>query len=65
MKALLAQVAAETRMTLRRGETLLLTLGIPVGLLVFLSVTKVLSAPGDQDSFLVPGILALATRFPR
>jgi ABC-2 type transport system permease protein len=60
MKALLAQAAAETRMTLRRGETLLLTLGLPVGLLVFLSVTKVLPAPGDQDSFLVPGILALA-----
>jgi len=60
MKALLAQAAAETRMTLRRGETLLLTLGVPVGLLVFLSVTKVLPAPGDQDSFLVPGILALA-----
>jgi ABC-2 type transport system permease protein len=60
MRALLAQAAAETRMTLRRGETLLLTLGIPVGLLVFLSVSKVLPAPGDQVSFLVPGILALA-----
>jgi ABC-2 type transport system permease protein len=60
MRPLWAQALAETKMTLRRGETLLLTLGIPVGLLVFLSLTKVLPAPGDQDSFLVPGILALA-----
>jgi ABC-2 type transport system permease protein len=60
MRPLWAQAVAETKMTLRRGETLLLTLGVPVGLLVFLSVTKVLPAPGDQKSFLVPGILALA-----
>lgn len=60
MKALLAQAAAETRTTLRRGESLLLTVGIPVALLVFLSLTKVLSAPADQTSYLVPGVLALA-----
>jgi ABC-2 type transport system permease protein len=50
-------------MTLRRGESLLLTLGIPVGLLVFFALVDVLPKPaGVQDSvtFLAPGILALA-----
>jgi ABC-2 type transport system permease protein len=60
LKAFLAQVAAETRLTLRRGESLLLTVGIPVGLLAFLSLTKALPKPGDQLSYLVPGVLALA-----
>ncbi|MGH9104866.1 MAG: ABC transporter permease [Acidimicrobiales bacterium] len=60
MKALWAQAAAETRLTLRRGESLLLTIAIPVGLLAFLSLTKVLPRPSDDLSYLVPGILALA-----
>jgi ABC-2 type transport system permease protein len=60
VKALAAQAAAETRMTLRRGESLLLTLGIPVALLLFLALTKVLPAPSDRASYLVPGVLALA-----
>lgn len=60
MKALWVQAGAELRLTLRRGESLLLTLGIPVGLLVFLALTKVLPRPSGEASFLVPGILALA-----
>lgn len=60
MRPFFAQVAAEARLTLRRGESLLLTLGIPVGLLAFLSVTKVLPQPSDRLGYLVPGILALA-----
>ena len=60
MRALLAQAGAETRLTLRRGESLLLTLGIPVGLLTFLSLTKALPRPSGQAGFLVPGVLALA-----
>ena len=36
---------AEVRMTLRRGESVLLTLGIPVGLLVFFSLVDVLPKP--------------------
>jgi ABC-2 type transport system permease protein len=50
-------------MTLRRGESLLLTLGIPVLLLVFFSLVDVLPTPDDVDDpvdFLAPGILALA-----
>jgi ABC-2 type transport system permease protein len=60
MRALWAQVAAETRMTLQRGESVLLTLGIPVGLLVFLALTKVLPRPSDEVGYLAPGILSLA-----
>jgi ABC-2 type transport system permease protein len=60
MKPLWAQVVAETRLTVRRGESLLLTLGIPVGLLAFLALTKVLPAPSNGTGYLVPGVLALA-----
>src|SRR5438876_4625004 len=63
MKAWRAQTRAEVTMTLRRGESVLLTLGIPVGLLVFFSLVDVLPKPaGIQDpiTFLAPGILALA-----
>ena len=61
MKALLAQIRAEVEMTLRRGETLLLTLGIPVILLVFFSQIKISSTEGSHPIDVVtPGILALA-----
>ncbi len=59
--ALKAQAGAEVRMTLRRGDSLLLTLGIPVVILVFFSLVHALPT-GTQDpvSFLSPGVLALA-----
>ena len=60
MNAWWAQSRAEVRMTLRRGETLLLTVGIPVLLLVFFSLTKVASTPTkSRVDFVAPGILAL------
>ncbi len=61
MKAFLAQTRAELRLTLGQGESLLLTLGIPVLLLVFFSLVDVLptNTPAPVD-FLAPGILALA-----
>lgn len=62
-RVLAAQAAAEVRMTLRRGESVLLTLAIPVGLLVFFSVVDVLPLPAGTlhaVDFLAPGILALA-----
>lgn len=60
MRAWLAQSRAEVQMTLRRGETLLLTVGIPVLLLVFFSLTKVTSTPTtSRVDFIAPGILAL------
>jgi ABC-2 type transport system permease protein len=47
-------------MTLRRGETLLLTVGIPVLLLVFFSLTKLAATPTkSRVDFVAPGILAL------
>ncbi|MGA3214226.1 MAG: ABC transporter permease [Acidimicrobiales bacterium] len=61
LRALRAQTAAETRMTLERGETLLVTIGIPVVLLVFFTEVPVLptGSPHRVD-FLAPGVLALA-----
>lgn len=63
MKPWRAQARAELLMTLRRGESILLTLGIPVGLLVFFSLVDVLPKPTGITkpvTFLAPGILALA-----
>lgn len=61
MSAYAAQVGAEVRMTLRRGESLLVTLGIPLLLLVFFSLVDVLpTGTTDPVDFLAPGILALA-----
>jgi ABC-2 type transport system permease protein len=58
---LVAQVRAETFMTLRRGETLLLTVGIPVVFLVFFSTVHVVPTGGTPAvAFFVPGVLALA-----
>jgi ABC-2 type transport system permease protein len=60
MKALLAQTRAEVRMTVQRGETLLLTIGIPVVLLVFFSLAHVTASPtAHRIDFIAPGILAL------
>jgi ABC-2 type transport system permease protein len=61
--ALAAQARTEVALTLRRGESVLLTLVIPVGLLVFFSLVDVLPLPSGVDDpvdFLAPGILALA-----
>jgi ABC-2 type transport system permease protein len=47
-------------MTIRRGETLLLTVGIPVLLLLFFSLTHVISTPAaHRVDFVTPGVLAL------
>jgi ABC-2 type transport system permease protein len=61
LRPLTAQTGAEIYMTLRRGETLLLTLGIPVVFLLFFSKVSVVSTPtATPADFFVPGILALA-----
>jgi ABC-2 type transport system permease protein len=62
MSPLGSQVRTELTLVAHHGEQLLLTLGIPALLLVFLGVTEVLPT-GDVDDpldFLVPGVLALA-----
>jgi ABC-2 type transport system permease protein len=57
---LLAQTRLELTVTLRNGESLLVTLGIPVGCLLFFSTVDVLPIQGDAVDFLAPGVLALA-----
>lgn len=60
MTALLAQTRAEVALTLRRGDSLLLVLGIPIGLLLFFTETHVVAAPGpSRVAFVAPGVLAL------
>jgi ABC-2 type transport system permease protein len=61
MKAFVAQLRAEVSMTMTRGESLLLTIGIPLGLLVFFSLVDVLpTGTKDPVTFLAPGVLAMA-----
>lgn len=60
MKPLLAQLRLELSLTLRNGESLLLTLGIPVVVLVFFAAVDVLPIDGEPIDFLAPGVLALA-----
>jgi len=60
-RRLAAQSAAEIGLTVRRGESVLLTIAIPVVLLVFFSEVHLLpTGSGDAVTFLAPGILALA-----
>lgn len=58
-RAITAQTKVETMITLRRGESLIVTLGIPAGILIFFSQIEVASA-NTKLEFLVPGVLALA-----
>ncbi len=61
-RMLLTQTAFETKMLLRNGEQLLLTVIIPTVLLVLFSAVDVVSVtgPGKRVDFLAPGLLALA-----
>jgi ABC-2 type transport system permease protein len=60
-KAIRAQTRIEMMLTLRRGESLLVTLVIPLGILVFFSsVDAVNTSYKEPVDFLVPGVLALA-----
>ena len=62
MTALTAQTRTEVVLTLRRGESLLLILAIPLLLLGFFSLVDVLPKGDFEHSvdLLVPGVLALA-----
>jgi ABC-2 type transport system permease protein len=60
-KAIRAQTRVEMLLTVRRGESLLVTLVIPLGILVFFSsVDAVNTSYKEPVDFLVPGVLALA-----
>lgn len=60
MRPLIAQLRLELALLARNGESLLLTLGIPVLLLAFFSKVDVLPIDGEPIDFLAPGVLALA-----
>ena len=61
MRVLAAQLRAEVSMIVTNGETVLLTLGIPVVFLLFFTAVHVLPTGTTRPvDFLVPGILALA-----
>jgi ABC-2 type transport system permease protein len=55
MRALLAMLRIELALALRRGESLLITLVVPVVLLIFFGAVA-----ANPPDFLVPGLLALA-----
>ena len=59
-RMLAAQTAIELKLTLRRGESLLLVALIPVVLLIAFSTTHIVDINGSRVNFVVPGILALA-----
>ncbi|MFF4103690.1 ABC transporter permease [Streptomyces sp. NPDC001903] len=60
-RMILAQTALETRMLLRNGEQLLLTVIIPALLLVLFSAVDIVDTNAEKSvDFLAPGILALA-----
>ena len=61
IRRVLAQTRVEIVLTLRRGESLLVVAGIPVGILVFFTAVDVLPhGAGRAVDFLVPGVLALS-----
>jgi ABC-2 type transport system permease protein len=61
MRPYLAHAGMELRLTLRQGEQLLVSLGIPLLLLAFFTTVDVLPTGGAEPiDFLTPGILALA-----
>lgn len=60
MRALVAQLRLELAVLARNGESLLLTLGIPVLLLAFFANVDVLPIDGEPIDFLAPGVLSLA-----
>lgn len=60
VRAIVAQTVAEFTLTLRRGESVLVTIIIPLALLVFFASARVLPGSARAVTFLLPGTLALA-----
>lgn len=62
MRPFLAHLKMELTLAFRKGETVLLTLGIPVLFLVFFSEVHVVAVPvAHRVAFSFPGIVALST----
>ena len=61
VRAVIAQAVMEVRLLVRSSESLIITLGLPLGILVFFSLVDVLpTGEGRAVDFLVPGVLALS-----
>jgi ABC-2 type transport system permease protein len=59
--AVLAQCRAESALQVRRGENMIVTLAIPLGILVFFAKVDTIATDFDDPvDFLVPGVLSLA-----
>jgi ABC-2 type transport system permease protein len=60
-RATAALAASELRLTLRRGENLLVTIVIPTAVLLFFATVGIVpDVAGQPVAFLLPGVLALA-----
>jgi ABC-2 type transport system permease protein len=59
-RGVVAQTKVELALTLRRGESLLVSMLIPLGVLVFFSKVDAISSVKNPVDVLVPGVLALA-----
>jgi len=59
-RAIAAQTRIELLLTVRRSESLLVTLAIPLGILIFFSKVDAVTDLAEPVDFLVPGVLALA-----
>jgi ABC-2 type transport system permease protein len=60
LKAIAAQCRTEIVLTMRRGESVLVTIVIPIVLLAFFASARVLPRGGRGIDYLLPGTLALA-----
>ncbi len=60
MRGVFAQTKAELLLTLRRGETLVVTLVLPVALLVFLTIVPLLRDESDPLNAILPATITLA-----
>jgi ABC-2 type transport system permease protein len=60
LRAMWAQTRTEILLTMRRGETVLVTIVIPVALLIFFASARVLPTEKRAIDFLLPGTMALA-----
>jgi ABC-2 type transport system permease protein len=60
-RALVAQCRAESVLQVRRGENMIVTLAIPLGILLFFAKIDAIATDFDDPvDFLVPGVLSLA-----
>ncbi len=60
LRSVLAQTRVELLLTIRRGESVLITLIVPVMLLIFFASLNIVPAGARPVDFLLPGMLALA-----